>query len=671
MEEGRPYPQGATLTARGVNFAVFSAHATAIELCLFDSDSREVRLPLPDRMGHVWFGHVPGLKPGQAYGFRAHGPYAPEAGHRFNPAKLLIDPYARRLDGPMVWSEVQSGDAAGRPDPRDSAAVVPRSIIVAPLPDYDGPRPQRPWSETVIYEAHLKGLTMARGDVDAPGTLAALTAPPMLKHFAELGVTAVELLPVHAFLTDRFLVERGLTNYWGYQTLAFFATHPPYLSGDGPEAFRGMVRRFHEAGIEVLLDVVFNHSCEGDGHGPTLAYRGLDNASYYRMDGAGGYLNLTGTGNSFDTDHPQMQRLILDALRYWVTKMGVDGFRFDLAATLGRRGDGYHTRAGLFDAIRQDPVLSRAKLIAEPWDIGPGGYQLGRFPHPFAEWNDSFRDTIRRFWRGDRQQAPRLADGLVGTAARFDHDDRPATSSVNFVTAHDGFTLSDVVSYTHRRNEANKEGGQDGHGHNFSESIGPEGPTNDPTIAAKRLRRMKNMLATVLLAQGTPMLLAGDEVGNSQSGNNNAYAQDNSIGWVDWSGDTDLTTYIAALTDLRKRFPVLRQTRFLHSELDAKGRPDLTWWHPAGRPMAELDWTDHDLHLVIAVLRQSATPPAGPGSMTPVTLILNAGPASSARLPPGSWAPVFSSHGRLPPITEHHIDIPECVVILLDQSGET
>ncbi|MEM9780180.1 MAG: alpha-amylase family glycosyl hydrolase, partial [Pseudomonadota bacterium] len=401
IEAAGPGPLGAHPTEGGTTFRLFSAHAEAVELCLFDGDS-ETRLRVPAREGYVWAGHVPGVAPGQRYGYRVHGPYAPMAGHRFNPAKLLLDPFARGVEGPLTWAPEMTGDAGGRPDPRDSAGVAPRGIVLADPPDYDGTRPRTPWSETVIYEAHAKGLTAARADLSAPGQLEALAEPPMIAHLQRLGVTAVELLPAQAFLTDGFLVARGLTNFWGYQTLAFFAPHPPYADVEG---FRRTVRRLHEAGLEVILDVVYNHTCEGDAGGATLSFRGIDNANYYRLLADGSYDNVTGTGNALNCDSPPVQHLILASLRYWVTKMGVDGFRFDLAATLGRRADGFSTRAALFDAIRADPVLGEVKLIAEPWDIGPGGYNLGGFPYPFAEWNDVFRDTMRRFWRGDAGQA--------------------------------------------------------------------------------------------------------------------------------------------------------------------------------------------------------------------------------------------------------------------------
>ncbi|MEO0386054.1 MAG: glycogen debranching protein GlgX [Pseudomonadota bacterium] len=636
-------PLGPVPTGEGVHFSVTSAHATRMELCLFDPEGQETRADLQPGPGHVWSGHALGIRPGQRYGFRAHGPYQPEAGHRFNPAKLLLDPYARAVEGPMIWSEALTGDAGGFADPRDSAAVAPRGIVTPILPDYDGARPHTPWSETVIYEAHVKGLTAARPDLAAPGTLSALADPAMLEHLRTLGVTAIELLPVHAFLTDGFLVARNLTNYWGYQTLNFFAPHPAYLAGQGPEAFRETVRAFHAAGIEVILDVVYNHTCEADAGGPTLSFRGLDNARYYRLLPGGAYDNVTGTGNALDCDSPPVQRLILDSLRYWVTKMGVDGFRFDLGATLGRTATGFSARAGLFDALCQDPVLRRVKLIAEPWDIGPGGYRLGGFPHPFAEWNDRFRDTARQFWRGDDGVAPALADALTGSAGIFDRAGRPATASVNFVTAHDGFTLADLTAYAERQNAANGEDGRDGHAANYSQALGGAGPQADPATRALRRRRMINLLATLLTAQGTPMLLAGDELGNSQGGNNNTYAQDNPTGWVDWAADPDLRETVAALTALRRTLPVLRQTAFLHGKHDANGQPDLTWWHEAGRAMQSADWEVPDLRHLILHLRRAATAPPSAAPMTPVLLILNAGPTLTARLPPGAWSIAFSS----------------------------
>uniref|UniRef100_UPI0035B34FC1 glycogen debranching protein GlgX n=1 Tax=Paracoccus sp. TaxID=267 RepID=UPI0035B34FC1 len=517
---GRADPLGATFDGEGVNFAVFSVHARRVSLCLFTPDGRTEthRIDLPERDGDVWHGYISGLRPGQLYGYRADGPYAPAEGHRFNHNKLLLDPYAKRLTGHPVWHDALMGYTVGAPeadlsmDPRDSARYMPRCVVEDPSFAWGNDHPPRtPISQSIIYEAHVKGLTQLHPEVAHPGKFLGLASDPMLEHLQKLGITAIELLPPQAFLNDRFLVEKGLVNFWGYQTLGFFAPDPRYLSGGDISEFQHMVARLHAAGIEVILDVVYNHTCEGNQLGPTLSFRGLDNRSYYRLtDDPRYYINDTGTGNTLNLNHPMVLRMVMDSLRYWVEVMHVDGFRFDLAATLGRRvRGGFSSSASFFDAIRQDPVLTRVKLIAEPWDIGPGGYQLGAFPPPFLEWNDKYRDGIRRFWRGDGGQISDLAERLTGSARQFDHSGRPATSSVNFLTAHDGFTLTDTVSYNQKHNDANGEGNRDGHSENFSDNMGVEGPSDDPKIIAARARRRRNMMATLLLSQGTPMMLAG------------------------------------------------------------------------------------------------------------------------------------------------------------------
>jgi len=645
LAAGVPFPLGATPVGDGVNFAVFSAHADAVDLCLFSDDGRReiARLPLRDRDGDIWHGHIAGLMPGAQYGFRMEGPYRPEAGHRFNPHKLLIDPYARRLEGRLRWSDALMGYKIGSPrqdlsfDTRDSAFAVPKSVVVDPAHSWgEDIAPAHPWTETVIYEAHAKGLTAARPDIPAGmrGTYLGLCADPMLDHLTRLGVTAIELLPVQAFVDDRFLVSKGLKNYWGYQTLGFFAPEPRYMSRDAIAEFRTMVRRFHGAGIEVLIDVVYNHSGEGDELGPTLAFRGLDNASYYRLrDGGRFYVNDTGTGNTLDLTQPMVLRMVMDSLRYWVTEMHVDGFRFDLATVLGREAQGFDPRGGFFDAIRQDPVLSRVKLIAEPWDIGPGGYQLGAFPHPFAEWNDRFRDGVRRFWRGDAGLAPDLAKRLLGSAERFDHGGRAATTSVNLITAHDGFTLADLVSFTVKRNLANGEDNRDGHGDNHSDNLGVEGETDDPAILDARALRRRNLLATLMLSQGTPMLLAGDEVGNGQGGNNNAYAQDNPTGWVNWTGaEADLTAFVARLAALRRDHPVLRQRRFLHARpRSTDGLPDVIWRRADGTCPRPEDWHDADFRCLGLELRRADA--GGAEAQDAIFALFNAGLAQPLTLP--------------------------------------
>ncbi len=641
---GRNAPLGATFDGDGVNFAVFSEHALRMELCLFPESGGEVRLDLPEREGDVWHGRISGLTPGTRYGYRAHGPYAPEKGHRFNPAKLLIDPYAKRLTGHPSWDDALMGYTVGDPaadlsrDPRDSAAFVPRSVVEDPAFCWGRDRaPMVPVDQSVIYEAHVKGATRLHPRVPEPGTFLGLASDPMLDHLVDLGVTAVELLPAQAFLTDLFLHRKGLTNYWGYQTLGFFAPEPRYLTRGRIAEFQQMVARFHSAGIEVLMDVVYNHTCEGDELGPTLAFRGLDNASYYRLEpDPRYYVNDTGCGNTLNVEHPMVLRMIMDSLRYWVEVMHVDGFRFDLCATLGRVGEGGFDRgAAFFDAIRQDPVLASVKLVAEPWDIGPGGYQLGSFPPPFLEWNDKYRDRVRMFWRGDAGSVPGLADRLTGSALQFDHSGRPATSSVNLLTAHDGFTLEDVVSHIRRRNEANGEDNRDGHGENYSDNLGVEGPTEDAAVRAARDRRKRNMMATLMLSQGTPMILAGDEIGNSQAGNNNAYAQDNETGWIDWSaGDAAFHAFTRAMIRFRKEHPLLRQKRFLHArERTVDGREDLFWWRSDGTGMTEADWTDSTLDALSMELRMASGTPCYAETETAIFAVFNTGPARHWVLP--------------------------------------
>jgi glycogen operon protein len=639
---GSAAPLGATFDGEGVNFAVFSAHATRMVLCLFSQDGREVqRLDLPERDGDVWHGHIAGLRPGQMYGYRAHGPYAPHDGHRFNPNKLLVDPYARRLTGHPIWHDALYGyDPAEGPDSfstLDSAPYVPRSVVVDPAFSWGSDRaPNTPIEETVIYEAHVKGLTRLHPTASPKGTFLGIASDPMLEHMTNLGITAVELLPIHSFVDDKFLHDKGLSNYWGYQTLGFFAPAPRYLQSGDIAEFQQMVARLHGAGIEVILDVVYNHTCEGDARGPTLSFRGLDNASYYRLaEDKRHFINDTGTGNTVNVDHPMVLRMIMDSLRYWVEVMHVDGFRFDLCATLGRTSSGFDPGAAFFDAIRQDPVLTHVKLIAEPWDIGPGGYQLGAFPPPFLEWNDRFRDTVRQFWRGDSGLVPRLADRITGSARQFDHSGRPATASVNLLTAHDGFTLTDVVSYALRHNLANGEGNRDGHSANWSDNMGEEGPSADPGIRAARARRKRNMLATLLLSQGTPMILAGDEIGNSQSGNNNAYCQDNEIGWIGWhSAEDDLLAFTQAMVAFRRAHPILRQKRFLHArERVVDGLPDLFWWREDGQEMTDDDWQDADRLLLCVEKRTAAGTPRYAAEPGAILLIFNAGPEADVVLP--------------------------------------
>jgi glycogen operon protein len=604
IETGRPYPLGATWDGGGTNFALFSAHADAVELCLFSAKGREVRrLPLPAWTDEVWHGYLPGIGPGQLYGYRVHGPYAPDQGHRFNPAKLLLDPYAKALAGSLRWRDALMGYRVGSnradlsQDRRDSAFAMPKAVVIDPTFSWgDDRRPDRPLADTVVYEAHVRGMTMRHPGIPMAerGSFAAMASPPVLEHLTRLGITAVELLPVQAFFDEPHLIEQGLSNYWGYNSIGFFAPEPRYLGQGVIWEFQAMVRRFHTAGIEVILDVVYNHTAEGSELGPTLSFRGIDNASYYRLlpDNPRHYINDTGCGNTLNLSHPRVLQMVMDSLRYWVEVMHVDGFRFDLASTLAREDHGFDPGSGFLDAIRQDPVLSQVKLIAEPWDVGPGGYRLGGFPPGFSEWNDRYRDGIRRFWRGDDGMLPDLARGLLGSSELFEHRGRRTQSSINYVTSHDGFNLGDLVTYNQKHNEANGEGNRDGHDANHSWNHGIEGPTDDPAILAMRDRQKRNMLASMLLSQGTPMLLAGDEIGHSQGGNNNAYCQDNDTTWLDWeNADTALAGFVADLIALRCRHPILRQSRFLHGlQVSEDGSKDVTWVNPDGEEKTGEDW---------------------------------------------------------------------------------
>ncbi|MBK0397839.1 glycogen debranching protein GlgX [Limibaculum sp. M0105] len=618
IRAGSPDRLGAHLTGEGVNFAVFSANAAQIEVCLFDTEGRETaRAALPERTGDIWHGEIPGLSAGTLYGLRAHGAYAPERGLRFNAHKLLIDPYTRALSGRFVESDAIYGYDRRAPgadltfDTRDSAPFVPKCVVVPPEAA-PPPPPRRDWGETLIYEAHLKGLTKRFPGLDPElaGTWEALGQPRVIEHLLRLGVTAIELLPVQALRDEGFLIERGLTNYWGYNSIGYFAPEPRYMGPRGREGMRATIAALHGAGIEVILDVVLNHSAEGDHTGPTLSFRGLDNRSYYRLQPGRARFNIddTGCGNTLDLSNPMVARMALDSLRHWVTDWGVDGFRFDLATTLAREAGGFDPMGGFLDALRQDPVLAGVKLVAEPWDVGPGGYRLGGFPPPFAEWNDRFRDDVRRFWRGDDHAAPDLAARLMGSAEIFDRAGRRSWSSVNYVASHDGFTLADLTTYARRHNEANAEGNRDGHAENFSDNCGTEGPADVAGILLRRARRMRNLLATLFLSQGTPMLLAGDEVGNSQWGNNNAYCQDNGIGWVDWGGaDEALLRFVARLSAVRRAHPVLRQTRFLHGGTrDEDGAPDVEWQDLAG---GALNWRNPRLRGFCLRLRGAAEAP--------------------------------------------------------------
>ncbi|MBI1735371.1 MAG: glycogen debranching protein GlgX [Candidatus Rokubacteria bacterium] len=609
---GRPYPLGATWDGVGVNFAVFSEHATGVELCLYDADdpAREIaRLPLHERTDQVWHGYLPQLGPGQLYGYRVHGPWAPRDGHRFNPAKVLLDPYAKAITGPFTWDDsvfayrrddAQGEDAA---DARDSAAAVPKSVVVdTTFPWGDDRPPRTPWNDTVIYEVHVKGFTARHPGVPRPlrGTYAGFTCPRAIDHLRALGVTAVELLPVHHAITEERVARRGLTNYWGYNSIGFFAPDARFSSrgsrGEQVRELKTMVRTLHQAGIEVILDVVYNHTAEGDHRGPSVCFRGVDNRAYYRLaeDDRRRYVDYTGCGNTFDMRHPRALQLIMDSLRYWVVDMHVDGFRFDLAPALAREFHDVDRLSAFFDVVHQDPVISQVKLIAEPWDLGAGGYQVGNFPVGWAEWNGRYRDAIRRYWRGDGRQLAELAYRLTGSSDLYQDDGRRPYASVNFVTAHDGFTLRDLVSYDGKHNEANGDDNRDGADENFSWNGGVEGPSGDREVEALRERRIRTFLATLLLSQGVPMLLGGDEIGRTQGGNNNAYCRDDETSWFDWTVEgraQRLLDFTRRLIRFRRAHPEFRRRKFFQGrELCAAGVRDLAWLHPDGREIAADEW---------------------------------------------------------------------------------
>ncbi|HTX59398.1 MAG TPA: glycogen debranching protein GlgX [Verrucomicrobiae bacterium] len=606
---GRPYPLGAAWDGAGVNFALFSEFAEKVELCLFDPRGRREieRIVLPEYTDSVWHGYLPDAQPGLLYGYRVYGPYDPSRGHRFNHHKLLLDPYAAMVVGHVVWSDAHYGYRIGSSrgdlsfDRRDNAAGMPKCVVVDRSFTWgDDSLLHTRWHELIVYETHVRGFTMRHPGVrpELRGTFAGLSSPSVIEYLSRLGITAVELLPVQNFVDDRYLIEKGLRNYWGYSPISFFAPNPRYLSRPDLGEFKTMVSRLHDAGIEVFLDVVFNHTAEGNALGPTLSFRGIDNRSYYRLsrDDPRHYVDYTGCGNSLNLDHPHVLKMVTDSLRYWVSEMHVDGFRFDLATTLARREGEYSPNSTFLASIEQDPVLSRVKLIAEPWDLGHGGYRLGDFPAGWSEWNDKFRDGVRRFWRGGDAAIPEMATRLTGSSDVFDRRGRRPRASVNFVTAHDGFTLEDLVSYDHKHNEANLEGGRDGHDENLSWNCGAEGPTGDPAIVALREKQKRNFLATLLLSQGMPMLLAGDELGRTQHGNNNAYCQDNEIGWVDWSGadaHAQQIEFVRRLIDLRRRHPVFRRPRFFRGEPPpGSALKDIAWYVPEGREMTGADWGD-------------------------------------------------------------------------------
>jgi isoamylase len=604
---GEPSPLGATWDGSGTNFALFSAHAEKVELCLFADNARAeiARIPLPEYTHEIWHGYLPDVRPGQLYGYRVYGPYAPKDGHRFNANKLLIDPYAKELVGELRWHDslfayrIGHGSEDLSFDRRDSARSMPKCRVIDPAFTWGRQRERRPWHETVIYEMHVRGFTQRHPEVAEPmrGTFTGLSAAPVVAYLRALGITAVELLPIHAFVQDRHLIERGLRNYWGYNSIGFFAPHPAYLGTEGLGAFKACVQQLHDAGIEVILDVVYNHTAEGSHLGPTLSFRGIDNKSYYYLvHGNERYYNdFTGTGNALELRHPHVLRMVMDSLRYWVQEMRVDGFRFDLATTLARVNSEYSENAGFLDAVAQDPLLSTVRLIAEPWDTGMGGYQVGNFPPGWAEWNDQYRDRMRCFWKGDDGQLAPFASRFSGSADIFKRRGRRTWASINFITAHDGFTLRDLVSYNGKHNEANGEGNRDGSDNNNSWNCGVEGPTDDPEINALRDRQMRNLLSTLLLSQGVPMLLAGDEFGRTQGGNNNAYCQDNEISWLDWEGidgeGMALIEFTRTLIRLRHQHIVFHRSRFFHGQLIPGTQvKDVVWLRPDGYEMSDADW---------------------------------------------------------------------------------
>jgi len=650
---------GASWDGRGTNFALFSANAEKVELCLFDNQGRREleRIELPERTEDIWHGYLNDVTPGQLYGYRVHGRYEPERGHRFNPNKLLLDPYARRLAGRLVWSDAHFAFRVGSSredlsfDRRDNARGMPKAVVVDEISNGSRReiRPSTSWEDTIIYEAHVKGLTQMRADVPPAlrGTYAGLSCPGMIEHLKRLGVTAVELLPVHAFIDDRVLVEKKLVNYWGYNSISYFVPEPRYALDNPLDAFRTMVSRLHDAGIEVLLDVVYNHTAEGNHLGPTLSFRGIDNASYYWLshENPRFYDDFTGVGNSVNLTHPRVLQMVMDSLRYWVEVCHVDGFRFDLATTLARSEAGFDRNSAFFTAIRQDPVLASVRLVAEPWDLGMSGYQVGAFPSQWSEWNDRYRIAMRRYWSGEGSLIGEVSNRMTASSDLFNHDGRTQRASINHITVHDGFTLADLFSYNQKHNEANGEDNRDGSNDNHSNNCGHEGPTDDPAILALRNRLRKNQLACLMLAQGVPLLLAGDEAGNSQNGNNNAYCQDNETGWVDWQGlgraGDDLVDFIGHLSELRRQFPQIRT----HHWLDGRrvdGTYGVLWLTPAAEEMTESDWKFPEGRFLAYVLG------AVEQGQPPIFIVLNAAPEEIAfklpKLPEySSWRQVLNT----------------------------
>jgi glycogen operon protein len=692
---GRPYPLGATWDGEGVNFALFSEHATAADLCLFErpeDPTESVRLRMHERTDFVWHAYLPDARPGQLYGYRVDGPYAPAEGHRFNAAKLLLDPYAKAIAGTTAAGDALLGYAAA--DPRadlvpsdlDSAPWAPRSLVVDPAFAWDDDRPPRtPWSRTAIYECHVKGMTIRHPDVEPArrGTYLGLAADAVLDHLLSLGVTAVELLPTQHFVTEPALSARGLTNYWGYNTIGYFAPDARYASGGtGAQVseFKTMVQRLHRAGIEVILDVVYNHTGEGDHLGPTLSFRGIDNVAYYRLrpDDRRRYVDFTACGNSLNMRHPRTIQLIMDSLRYWVLDMHVDGFRFDLAPVLARELLEVNRLSTFFAILHQDPVLSQVKLIAEPWDVGPGGYQVGNFPNGWAEWNGRYRDAVRRFWRGDAGVVPELAYRLSGSSDLYGARDRSPHASVNFVTCHDGFTLHDLVSYERKHNEANGDGNRDGTDDNFARNWGVEGPTESVDVRRLRERMKRNFLATLILSQGVPMLSHGDELGRTQRGNNNAYCQDNELSWVDWQPDEaarELLAFTRRLLRIFQANPVLRRRKFFSGRpLSPAGPKDVTWLRPDGGEMTDAEWHDRENRVLGMLISGEASDEVDdhghPIAGDTLLLLLNASArAHRFSLPqgaaPGGWRVLIDTADAGSGAVEGAVDLAAHAVVLL------
>ena len=692
---GHPYPLGASWDGQGVNFAIFSENATAVDLCLFareDDGTESYTINLRERTDQVFHCYLPDARPGQFYGYRVHGPYDPANGQRFNPAKLLIDPYAKAITGTIKWSNALFAYNVGgdqedlEPDPNNSAGGVPKCVVIDPAFTWEDDNPLNiPWNRTIIYECHVKGMTKLHPDVaeNIRGTYLGLCSDPMIEYFLALGITAIELLPVHQFVVDRHLAERGLTNYWGYNSIGFFAPDVRYASkglGNQVYEFKSMVKTLHSAGIEVILDVVYNHTGEGNHLGPTLSLRGIDNRAYYRLDANQRfYTDFTGTGNSLNMQHPRTIQLIMDSLRYWVTDMHVDGFRFDLAPVLARELHDVDKLSAFFDIIHQDPTLANVKLIAEPWDVGPGGYQVGNFPIRWAEWNGRYRDAIRHFWRGDAGQVPDLATRLAGSSDIYEPSGRGSYASVNFITAHDGYTLYDLVSYEQKHNEANGEDNRDGHNDNVSRNWGVEGDTDDPDILDRRFRVMRDFIATLAFSQGVPMLSHGDEIGRSQNGNNNAYAQDNELTWVHWDLDErrkQLLEVTRKCFNLRHAHAVLRRRHFFRGEPTIKGGPkDLSWIHPDGREMTGNDWNNRNNRALGMLIYGDATDEMDdrgrPVKGETMLLLVNAGETEVTFTTPtiegdGIWAEmVDTTHRELRVVTSGSVTVDPFSLVLL------